>query len=58
MDKKTNLKDIKNEEVIILPYKDAIIDDCLNHENLERGLIDPEFKDYLDDCKNNRILEI
>jgi hypothetical protein len=56
--KKIKLNEIKNEDVTILPYKDAIIDDCLNEEDLLRGLIDPELKDYLDDCKNNRTLEI
>jgi hypothetical protein len=44
-----------NEKVVILGYKDEIIDKCINFEDILRVANDPELKDEIDDCFTHRL---
>jgi len=45
----------KDKKVIILGYKDEIINKCIDFEDILRFANDPELKDDIDDCFSHRL---
>jgi len=43
------------EKVVVLGYKDEVIDRCTDHENILRYIIDPDLKEDIDDCLTHRL---
>ena len=49
------ISEINNKKIIILGYKDEIIDKCIEFEDILRYANDPELKYEIDDCFTHRL---